>query len=80
MSSLSDLSDYYTIKKLSTGWLVGSKQNNEARFIPNDELVRMGYIRKEDHPKPPDISHSPTVIVVPTGEKRRFDLSWRRAD
>ena len=78
--SLRDLSDYYIIKKLSTGWLVGLKQNHETRFIENPELVQMGYLKEEDLRKipPSNISRPTGPILVPTGEKRRFDLNWRK--
>lgn len=78
MSDLQDLENYYIIKKLSTGWWAGSKVSPETRFVSNSELIRMGYLKPQEVRivPPPAVS----VITVPTGEKRRLDLNWRKKD
>ena len=76
-----DLSRYYIIKKFNDGWLMGSMDENDRRFIPKRHLVQLGYLSEPEDPStPPAISN---VIVVPTGgeppTKSRADLddNWR---
>lgn len=72
MDTLTDLSQYYIIKKFQHGWLVGSLTDSSSLFVTRSELVRMGY-----ESEPADITLSstppaiPTVIMVPTGREKR---------
>lgn len=80
-TDITDLTNYFVIKKYPDGWLV-SKNNPGERpiFLQNEKLISMGYLNEETpsvrHPSPP-----PAVILVPTAYRRsRSELNenWRK--
>lgn len=80
-TDITDLTNYFVIKKYPDGWLVSKNKPGERPiFLQNEKLISMGYINEETptvrHPTPP-----PAVILVPiTQKKGRSDLNenWRR--
>lgn len=83
LSELTNLDEYYIIKKFNNGWLMGSVLRNESLFIPQKDLIRMGYLEGPIENNKP-ILVKPGIIVVPTEDQRpsksRADqnLNWRR--
>ena len=68
--SLVDLSRHYVLKKLPDGWLVGSIERGDTRFVPRAQLIEMGYLDEAEltsSDAPPDTE----AIVVPTATDKR---------
>ena len=66
LSEISDLSEYYTIKKYRHGWVLGRIADNETFFISREKLITMGYLENSEEPETNEITMPPNVIIVPT--------------
>lgn len=67
--SISDLSEYYIVKKYRHGWQLGKIGSEESKFISREELVIMGYLEESDEESNINIlgTTPPSAIIVPTG-------------
>lgn len=82
MDTITDLSDYYVVKKYKHGWILGKIGTTTDEFISYEKLVEFGYIKDESN----DVILS-TAIVVPNSPpvkpKTKYradnDPDWRKS-
>jgi hypothetical protein len=63
---MSDLSNYYVIKKYKHGWVLGEINNNVSQFISREELIDMGYISETKNEFNTNVLGTSPPIIVPT--------------
>lgn len=57
---------YYVVKKTSTGWIVASQVDHSTKFIPIDDLIKMGYVAMGKRRSVTNITSE--TLTVPLGK------------